>query len=210
MRLAAARIHLTALTRRASIWPRTDERHAVRLLYVLAVISASLPAVSLHVSAEELRGADRRAYERATSQGSLSTSCRDGSPDFVFWAGKTPSTIEVGGKLQPVQFEQHRVGDYISKPYRCQTSAGLLTITTKLTHSISNSQCGAGNDFIARFAVSHVGSYLDDFLVDGCGGTSGLLIQGKHVLFCRMPDDDKAGVGHCAEAADAAGPRQLR
>ena len=210
MRLAAARIHLTALTRRASIRPRTDERHAVRLLYVLAVVIASLPAVPLHVSAEELRGADRRAYERATSEGSLSTSCRSGTSDFVFWAGKTPSTIEVGGKLQPVQFEQHRVGDYISKPYRCQTSAGLLTITTKLTHSISNSQCGAGNDFIARFAVSHVGSYLDDFLVDGCGGTSGLLIQGKHVLFCRMPDDDKAGVGHCAEAADAAGPRQLR
>ena len=182
----------------------------MRLPHVLIVISVSLSAVPLHVSAEELRGTARRAYEKATSDGSLSTSCSAGSPDFVFWAGKTPSTIEVAGNSQPVRFEQHRVGDYISRPYRCQTSAGLLTITTKLTHSISNSQCGAGNDFIARFEVSHVGSYSDDFLVDGCGGTSGLLIQRKHVLFCRMPDDDKAGVGHCAEAADAAGPRQIR
>jgi hypothetical protein len=174
------------------------------------MISVSLSAVPLHVSAEELRGAARQAYERATSEGSLSTSCSAGSPDFVFWAGTTPSTIEVGGKLQPVQFEHHRVGDYVSKPYQCQMSAGQLTMTTKLTHSISNAQCGAGNDFIAKFAVSNLGSYSDNFLVDGCGGTSGLLIQGKHVLFCRMPDGDKAGVGHCAEAADAAGPRELR
>ena len=181
----------------------------MRLPHVLTVISGVLSAVPLHVSAEELRGAARRAYEKATSEGSPSTSCRAGSP-FMFWAGQTPSTIEAGGKPQPVRFEHQRVGDYISKPYRCQTSAGLLTLTTKLTHSISNSQCGAGNDFIARFAVSGVGSYSDDFLVDGCGGTSGLLIQGKHVLLCRMPDDDKAGMGHCAEAADTAGPRQLR
>ena len=182
----------------------------MRLPLVLAVVSVFLSAMALHVSAEELKGAARRAYEKATREGGLSTSCSTGSPDFVFWAGETPSTIEVAGKPQPVQFEQHKVGDYISKPYRCQTRAGLLTITTKLTHTVSNSQCGAGNDFIARFAVLHVGSYSDDFLVDGCGGTSGLLIQGKHVLLCRMPDDDKAGVGHCAEAADAPGPRQLR
>ena len=182
----------------------------MRLTYVLTMISVFSSAVPLHISAEELRGAARRAYEKATSEGSLSTSCSAGSPDFVFWAGKTPSTVEVGGKTLAVQFEQHRVGDYISKPYQCQTSAGLLTITTRLTHSLSNSQCGAGNDFIARFAFSHFGSYSDDFLADGCGGTSGLLIQGKHVLLCREPDDDKADVGHCAEAANAAGPRQLR
>ncbi len=188
---------------------RTGERHPMRLHYILAVIGVFLVA-GPHVSAEELRGAARRAYEKATSEGSLSTSCKAGSPDFVFWAGEAPSIIEVEGKPQAVRFEQHRVGDYISKPYRCQTSAGVLTITTKLTHSISNSQCGAGNDFIAKFAVSHVGSYSDDFLVDGCGGTSGLFIRGKHVLLCRMPDDDKAGVGHCAEAADSPGPRQLR
>ena len=182
----------------------------MRLSHILAIVSVFLSAIPLHVSAEELRSAARRAYEKATSEGSLSTSCSPGSPDFVFWAGETPSTIEVAGKLQPVRFERHRVGDYISRPYRCQTRAGLMTMTTKLTHTISNAQCGAGNDFIARFAVSHVGSYSDDFLVDGCGGASGLLIQGKHVLLCRMPDDDKAGVGHCAEAADAPGPRQLR
>ena len=182
----------------------------MRLPHVLIVISCALSAVSLHVSAEELSGAARRAYEKATSDGSLSTSCSAGSPNFVFWAGKAPSAIEVAGNPQPVHFEQHKVGDYISTPYRCQTSAGVLTITTKLTHSISNSQCGAGNDFIARFEVSHLGSYSDDFLVDGCGGTSGLLIQGKYILFCRMPDDDEASVGHCAKAADAAGPRQLR
>ena len=182
----------------------------MRLPCVLAMISACLSAVPLHVSAEELRGAARRAYEKATSEGSLSTSCIGGSRDFVFWAGKTPSTVEVGGELQPVRFEQHRVGDYTSKPYRCQTSAGPLTLITTLTHSISNSQCGAGNDFVARFTVSHVGSYSDDFLMDGCGGTSGLVIQGKHVLFCRMPDDDNAGVGRYTDAADAAGPRQLR
>lgn len=109
-----------------------------------------------------------------------------------------------------MRFEHHKVGDYITKPYRCQTNSGLLTITTELTHSISNVQCGAGNRFIARFSVSHLGAYFDDFLVDGCGGTSGLLIRGKHVLLCRMPDEDKAHVGHCAEAVDAAGPRQLR
>ena len=182
----------------------------MRLPYALAMIGVLLSGLPLQVSAEELRGAARRAYETATSEGSLSTSCRAGSPDFVFWAGETPSTLDVEGKTQPVQFEQHKVGDYIGKPYRCQTSAGLLTITTTLTHRISNSQCGAGNDFIARFAVSHVGSYSDDFLVDGCGGTSGLLIQGRRVLFCRMPDDDKAGVGHCAEAGDGVGPRRLR
>jgi len=182
----------------------------MRLPSVLAMISLSLSVVPLHVSAEELRGAARQAYEKATSEGSLSTSCSAGSPDFVFWAGNTPSTIEVGGKPQPVQFEHHRVGDYVGTPYRCQTSAGQLTMTTKLTHSISNAQCGAGNNFIARFAVLHLGSYSDNFLVDGCGGTSGFLIQGKHVLLCRLPDGDKAGVGHCAEAADAAGLRQLR
>lgn len=182
----------------------------MRLPLVLAMVSVSLAAVPLPVSAEELKGAARQAYEKATSEGSLATSCSAGSPDFIFWAGTTPSTVEVGGKPRPVRFEHHRVGDYVGKPYRCQTSAGRLTMTTKLTHSVSNSQCGAGDDFIARFAVAHLGSYSDDFLVDGCGGTSGLLIQGKHVLFCRMPDGDKAGVGHCAEAADAAGPRQLR
>ena len=182
----------------------------MRLIHASALIIISLSLVSLHVSAEELRGADRRAYEKATSEGSLSTSCSAGSPDFVFWAGRTPSTIEVGEKPRPVQFEQHKVGDYISKPYQCQTIAGLLTIRTKLTHNISNSQCGAGNNFIAVFAVSRVGSYSDDFLVDGCGGTSGLLITGKRVLLCRLSDDDKAGVGRCAEAADAAGPRQLQ
>jgi hypothetical protein len=182
----------------------------MRLPHVLALLSVFLSGVPLHASADELRGAARRAYEKATSEGALSTSCSAGSPDFVFWAGKTPITLEVGGRLQPIKFERHRVGDYISRPYRCRTRAGLLTIATKLTHSISNSQCGAGNDFIARFAVSRVGSYTDDFLVDGCGASSGLLIQGKHVLFCRLPDDDQAGVGRCAEAADAAGPRQLR
>ena len=114
----------------ASGLSRKDERRAMRLPYVLAMISVSLSAVPLHVSAEELRGAARRAYEKATSEGSLSTSCSAGSPDFVFWAGTAPSTIEVGGQLQPVQFEQHRLGDYISKPYRCQTSAGQLTMTT--------------------------------------------------------------------------------
>ena len=182
----------------------------MRLPYVLALISVSVSAVPMHVSAEVLRGAARRAYEKATSEGSLSTACSAGSPQFIFWAGKAPSTIEVGGKPQPVQFEQHRVGDFISKPYRCQTSAGPLTMTTRLTHNISNSQCAAGNDFVARFAVPHVGSYSGEFLVDGCGGTSGLLIEGRHVLLCRMPDDDTAGGGHCAEAADAAGPRRLR
>jgi hypothetical protein len=181
----------------------------MRLPHALAMIGVLLSALPSRVPAEELRGAARRAYEKATSEGSLSTSCSAGSPDFVFWAGAAPATIKVEGKPRPVQFEQHKVGDYIRTPYRCQTGAGHLTMTTKLTHSISNSQCGAGNDFIARFAVSHVGSYSDDFLVDGCGGTSGLLIQGKHVLFCRMPDV-KPGVGYCAEAADAAGPRQLR
>jgi hypothetical protein len=190
--------------------PCTDERNAMRLTFLLATISVSLSAVSLHVAAEELRGAARHAYEKATSEGSLSTSCSAASPDFVFWAGDTPSTIEVDGKPQPVQFEHHRVGDYIRKPYQCQTSAGRLTMTTKLTHTISNAQCGAGNDFVARFAVPHLGSYSDDFLVDGCGGTSGLLIRGERVLFCRMNDGDKAGVGRCAEAADAAGPRRLR
>ena len=188
--------------------PRTNESHAMRLLYVLAVISVC--AALSPVSGEELRGAARRAYEKATSEGSLSTSCSPGSPDFVFWAGTAPSTVEVAGKTQPVQFEQHRVGDYLGKPYECQTSAGLLTITTKLTHSISNAQCGAGNDFVARFAIAQVGSYTDNFLVDGCGGTNGLLIRGKHILFCRMPDNGKAGVGQCAEFADAPGPRQLR
>jgi hypothetical protein len=133
-----------------------------------------------------------------------------GFAGFRVLGGRTTVGHRVGGQPQPVQFEQHRVGDYIRRPYRCRTSAGVLTITTKLTHSISNSQCGAGNDFIARFTVAHVGSYSDDFLVDGCGGTTGLLIQGRHVLPCRLPEDDKTGVGHCAEAADAAGPRQLR
>ena len=182
----------------------------MRLPHALAMIGVYLSGLPSHVSAEELKGAARRAYEKATSEGSLSTSCSAGSTDFVFWAGRIPSAIDVEGKTEPVQFEQHRVGDHIGKPYRCQTGAGLLTITTKLTHSISSSRCGADDDFIARFAVWHVGSYSDDFLVDGCGGTSGLLVQGRHVLFCRMPDDDKAGVGHCAEAADAAGPRRLR
>ncbi len=176
----------------------------------MIVISVLLSAVPLYVPAEVLRGQARRAYEKATSEGGLSTSCGADSPDFVFWAGESPSTLEVGGKPQPIRFERHRVGDYISKLYRCRTPAGLLTMTTRLTHSISNAQCGAGNDFIARIAVSHLGSYSDHFLVDGCGGTSGLLLRGRHVLLCRMPDGDKAGVGHCAEAADAAGPRQLR
>ena len=181
----------------------------MRLAHIMIGILV-LSAVPLPVSSEELRGAARRAYEKVTSEGSLATSCVAGSPDFVFWAGETPSKMKIGGTLQPVRFEQHKVGDYIGKPYRCQTSAGLLTIRTKLTHSISNSQCGAGNNFIAKFAITDVGSYSDHFLVDGCGGTSGLLVRGNHVLLCRMPDDEKAGVGHCAEAGDTAGPTQLR
>ena len=182
----------------------------MRLTAVVATIVVSLFAVASHVSAEELKGAARRAYEKATSEGSLSTSCSAASPDFVFWAGDAPSKIEVGGTSRPVRFERHQVGDYVHKPYQCQTSAGPLTMTTKLAHSISNSQCGAGNDFVARFTVPHVGSYADDFLVDGCGGTSGLLIQGDHVLLCRMNDGDPAGVGRCVEATDGVGPRRLR
>lgn len=182
----------------------------MRLTHALAVIGVFLSAAPPHAEAEELKGAARRAYEKATREGSLSTSCSAGSAGFLFWAGTAPSTIEVGGKQRPVQFEQHRVGDYLGKPYRCQTSVGQMTVTTELTHSISNSQCGAGNDFIAKFVVAQVGSYSDHFLVDGCGGTSGLLIQGTHVLFCRKPDDETGSVGHCAEAPDAAGPRELR
>ena len=119
--LAANRIHLTTYISCANAWSCTDERHSMRLAYALAMISVYLSGLPLRVSAEELRGAARRAYEKTTSEGSLSTSCSAGSPDFVFWAGKTPSSISVEGKTQPVQFEQHRVGDYISKPYRCQT-----------------------------------------------------------------------------------------
>ena len=130
----------------------------MRLPHVLAVISVFSSAIPLHVSAEELRGAARRAYEKATSEGSLSTSCIAGSPGFVFWAGETPSTIEVEGKQLPVQFEHHRVGDFIGKSYRCLTSSGLLAVTTKLTHSISNSQCGAGNDFIASGLIPSLGA----------------------------------------------------
>ena len=181
----------------------------MRLGWVLA-LAGVLSDVPLHLSAEELHGAARRAYEEATREGVVSTYCAAGSADFVFWAGRAPARLEVGGTLRPVTFEQHKVGDYVSKPYKCQTSAGLLTITTKLTHSISNVQCGAGNDFVARFAIQHVGSYTDDFLVDGCGGTFGRLIQGRHVLLCRLSDDDHDDVGHCAEFNDAPGPRQLR
>ena len=182
----------------------------MRLPCALAAIGVSLVALPLHASAQELKGADRRAYETATSEGSLSTSCSAGPSGFVFWAGDAPSTLEVDGRSQPVQFERHKVGDYIGRPYRCRTSAGQLTLTTRLTHTISNSQCGTGNDFVARFVVAHVGSYSDDFLVDGCGGTSGLLIRGTQVLVCRMPDDGKAGVGQCAEATDGMGLRPPR
>ena len=170
----------------------------------------ALIAVSLQVSAEELKGASRRAYEKATSEGALSTSCSAASPDFVFWAGDTPSTLEVKGKSQPVRFERHKVGEFVRTPFTCQTSTGRLTVKTTLTHAISNAQCGAGNDFIARFVVPPLGSYSDDFLVDGCGGTSGVFIHGDRVLLCRMKDGDQAGVGRCEEAADAAGPRRLR
>ena len=182
----------------------------MRLLHLLAIIDVCLFALPSHVSAEELTGAARRAYEKTTSDGSFFTSCRAGSDDFVFWAGKTPSALDVEGKTQAVQFEAHKVGDYIRKPYRCRTAEGTLTITTKLTHSISNVQCGAGNWFIARLSVSHLGSYSDEFLVDGCAVTSGLLVRGKHVLLCNMPNDDKSVLGHCAEGADAAGPRELQ
>ena len=182
----------------------------MRLISLLTTIGVSLCAASFHVSGEELRGAARRAYEKATSEGTLSTSCDANAPGFVFWAGDTPSTIEVGGEARAVRFEHHKVGDYLREPYACQTRAGRLTITTKLTHSISNSQCGAGNDFIARFAVAGRGSYADDFLVDGCGGTTGLFIEGERVLLCRMNDGDQPGVGRCAEAADGPGPRRLR
>ena len=182
----------------------------MRLISVLTTISISLSAVSLTVSAEEPKGASRRAYEKATSEGMISTSCSAASPDFVFWAGDTPSTIEVDGKSQPIHFEHHKVGDYVRKPYQCQTSTGRLALTTRLTHTISNAQCGAGNDFIAKFAVPPLGSYLDDFLVDGCGGTTGLLIHGDRVLLCRMNDGDRAGVGRCEEAVDGIGPRRLR
>ena len=174
------------------------------------VICLSLSAAPWRVSAEELKGAARRAYETATRQGDLWTSCSAGSPDFVLWAGEAPSVIEAGGASQPVRFQHHRVGDFIHAPYRCRTASGLLTLTTKLTHSISNSQCGAGEDFKAKVAVANLGSYSDDFLVEGCGGTSGLLVRGRHVLLCRMPDGGEAGVGRCVEAADSVGPRRLR
>ncbi len=176
----------------------------------LVMVGVLMAGGSVGASAEELKGAARRAYETATREGVVSTACRAGSAGFVFWAGTAPSSVEARGKTEAVRFEQHKVGDFVRTAYRCQTGAGALTIRTKLTHSISNSQCGAGNDFIATFAVAHVGSFSDDFLVDGCGGTTGLLIEGTHVLFCRMADDDTSGVGHCAEAADAAGARQLR
>ena len=177
---------------------------------ILATIGVILSALPLpDVSAEELRGAARREYERVTSEGSLFTSCSANSGYFVFWAGKQPSVLDFEGKSRPIQFEHHKVGDYVRQSYQCHTAEGLLTMTTRLTHSISNSQCGAGNDFIAKVSVSHLGSYSDDFLVDGCGGTSGLLLRGKHVLLCRMPDDDKAVAGHCAEGTDAMGPREL-
>ena len=65
--------------------------HALVMTRVLAMVGVSLYAVPLHVSAQELKGAARRAYEKATSEGSLSTSCVAGSPDFVFWAGETAS-----------------------------------------------------------------------------------------------------------------------
>lgn len=182
----------------------------MRLPLILAVIGMFLSAVPLDASAEELKGAARREYEKVTSEGSLSMSCGAGLSDFVFWAGDAPSIIEVGGKAQPVQFEGHKVGDYINKPYQCKISTAQLTMTTKLTHSISNSQCGAGNKFTATFAVSQVGSYSRDFLVDGCGGTSGILIHGNHVLLCHMPDGGTPGVGHCAEAVDDAFPKYLR
>ncbi len=182
----------------------------MRLPCLAAAVGVSLLAASLHASAEELKGAARRDYERTTSEGSLSTYCSAGPQGFAFWAGDAPSTLEVDGRSQPVQFERHKVGDYLGSPYRCQTSAGPLTLTTKLTHTISDSQCGAGNDFVARFVVAHVGSYSQDFLVDGCGGTSGVLIRGRQVLLCRMDDGGKAGVGQCAEATDGPGPRRLR
>jgi hypothetical protein len=182
----------------------------MRLPLIFAMICMFLSTVILDASAEELKGEARREYEKITSDGSLSMSCAAGLSDFVFWAGDAPSIIEVGGKAQPVQFETHKVGDYINKPYQCKISSPQLTMKTKLTHSISNSQCGAGNKFIVTFAVSQVGSYSKDFLVDGCGGTSGVLIQGKHVLLCRMSDVGTPRVGHCAEAVDEAGPIHLR
>ena len=178
--------------------------------YLLVMTSLALVALSLQgASAYVLTGKARQDFERATSEGALSTVCTANSDTFIFWAGETPTSLTVDGKTQPIQFEKHKVGDYLKKPYQCQTPQGPLTITTKLTHITSNSQCGAGNDFIAKLSVAHLGSFTDDFLVDGCGGTSGLLIQGKHVMLCQMPDGSN-GVGHCQDFSDAKGPRQLQ
>ncbi len=181
----------------------------MRLTYVLALIGVCFSAFPLHnASAEELKGAARREYEKTTSEGNFYTSC-SATADFVFWSGQTPSMIDVEGKQQPVHFEAHKIGDYIKKPYQCQTAEGLLSLTTQLTHSISNIQCGAGNWFFATVSVAHLGSYSDEFLVDGCGNTFGLLITGKHVLLCNLPFSNDMVVAHCAEAADAKGPRTL-
>lgn len=65
----------------------------MRLTHGLIVFSVFLAAAPLPVSAETLKGAARRAYEKATREGRVSTSCQAGSPDFVFWAGETPSAI---------------------------------------------------------------------------------------------------------------------
>ena len=182
----------------------------MQLTYVLAWIAVCFSAFPLHsASAEELKGAARRDYEKVTSEGSFYTSCSL-TKDFVFWSGRTPSMLDVDGKQQPVQFEAHKIGDYVKKPFQCQTPQGLLSITTKLTHSISNAQCGAGNRYVATVSVAHLGSYSDLFLVDGCFNTLGFLITGKHVLLCNLPYGNDVVVAHCAEGADAKGPRILQ
>ena len=61
-----------------------------------------------------------------------------------------------------------------------------------------------GRNMSQHYAASGAPGDAVSFLLIERGGTSGLLIQGKHVLFCRMPDDDKAGVGHCAKFPMAA------
>ena len=181
-------------------------RRVPALLLTGVLLSSLAPNV---VPAEELKGADRREYERLTSEGSFSTSCSATAEYTALWAGEKPSVLEIDGKQRPVQFEAHKVGDYIKTPFRCQTADGPLTIKMKLTHSISNSECGAANVFIATVSVAHLGSYSDDFLVDGCAGTTGLVIRGKQVLLCRMDDSDKSAVGRCGEATDGPGPRRL-
>ena len=180
----------------------------LNVLVTLELCLAALPSNT--VWAEELKGAARREYERVTSEGSFYTSC-DAHADYaVFWAGQTPSVLNVDGRRLPVSFDAHKIGDYIKKPYLCQTAEGVLKMTMTLTHSISEVQCGAGNRFMATLSMAHHRSFSDHFLVDGCGATLGLLVRGEHVLLCTLPNGDKSLPGECAEGADAAGPRALR